>query len=125
WREAYESLSLADGESPLGPDDLERLAASAYLVGEDAGATGAWTRAHQALADQGHVERAARWGFWLSLQLLLGGEAAQATGWLARSRRMLEGREDGCVEQGYGLIVGGLLAMGKGKLEDASPSFGQ
>src|SRR5690606_40692137 len=76
WREAYESLSLADGESPLGPDDLERFAASAYLVGEDAHAAGAWTRAHRALADQGHVERAARWGFWLSLQSLLAGEAA-------------------------------------------------
>lgn len=125
WRRAYELLSVADRESPLGPDDLERFAASAYLVGEDTGATGAWTRAHLALVDQGRVERAARWGFWLSLQLLLAGEAAQANGWLARSRRLLEGHRDPCVEQGYGLIVTGLLALGSGKPEDAGASFAQ
>src|SRR3546814_928919 len=119
WREAYAQLSAADRETPLEPADLERLATAAYLVGEDAHATTIWTRAHQQLIDQGNVERAARWGFWLSLSLLLAGETARSTGWLARSQRLLNDREDACVEQGYGLIVTGLLAMGKGNTGSA------
>jgi hypothetical protein len=71
------------------------------------------------------VERAARWGFWLSLSLLLAGEMARSTGWLARSRRLLKDRQDACVEQGYGLIVTGLLAMGKGNIQGAGGSFDQ
>lgn len=125
WREAYELLSAADRESPLEPSDLERFAAAAYLVGEDAHAATNWTRAHHDLIDQGHVERAARWGFWLSLYMLLAGEMAQATGWLARSQRLLKDHEEACVEQGYGLIVTGLLAMGKGNTESAGVSFEQ
>ena len=125
WKEAYELLSAADGESPLGPDDLERFATAAYLVGEDAHAAANWTRAHHELIDQGHVERAARWGFWLSFHMLLAGEMAQSTGWLARSQRLLKDREEPCVEQGYGLIVTGLLAMGKGNSASAATSFEQ
>ncbi|WP_163273249.1 helix-turn-helix transcriptional regulator [Chelativorans alearense] len=125
WREAYEHLSAADRESRLEPADLERFATAAYLVGEDAHAVTNWTRAHHDLIDQGHVERAARWGFWLSLYMLLAGEMAQTTGWLARSQRLLKDREEACVEQGYGLIVTGLLAMGKGNTESAGTSFEQ
>ncbi|WP_265519835.1 LuxR family transcriptional regulator [Nitratireductor luteus] len=122
WREAYEQLSVADRQSALGPADLERFATAAYLVGEDAHAATIWTRVHHDLIDRGHVERAARWGFWLSLHMLLAGEVAQATGWLARSERVLKDRE-ACVEQGYGLIVSGLLAMGKGDIESAGARF--
>jgi DNA-binding CsgD family transcriptional regulator len=125
WREAYAQFSQADRESPLEPADLERFATAAYLVGEDAHATVIWTRAHHQLIDHGNVERAARWGFWLSLSLLLGGEMARSTGWLARSQRLLKDREDACVEQGYGLIVTGLLAMGKGTTDSAGASFEQ
>lgn len=125
WREAYTQLSAANRESPLEPADLERFAAAAYLVGEDAQATTIWTRAHHELIDQGDVERAARLGFWLSLCLLLGGELARSTGWLARSQRLLKDREEACVERGYGLIVTGLLAMGKGTTESAGASFEQ
>ncbi len=123
WREAYAHLSAADREPSLETADLERLATAAYLVGEDAHATAIWTRAHHQLIDQGNLERAARWGFWLSLSLLLGGEMARSTGWLARSQRLLKDREDACVEQGYGLVVTGLLEMGKGKTESAGAGF--
>jgi DNA-binding CsgD family transcriptional regulator len=123
WREAYAQLSAADHELPLEPADLERFATAAYLVGEDALATTLWTRVHHQLVDQGNVERAARWGFWLSLSLLLAGEIAPSTGWHARSQRLLKDRQDGCVEHGYGLIVTGLQAMGKGDIQSAGASF--
>ena len=97
WREAYGLLSVADREAPLETADLERFAAAAYLVGEDAHAAAHWTRVHHDLLAQGRVERAARWGFWLSLHLLLAGEMAPATGWFARSQRLLKDREEACV----------------------------
>lgn len=33
WADAYAQFSIADQRSPLRPDDLERLAAAAYLTG--------------------------------------------------------------------------------------------
>ena len=125
WRDAYANLSAADRESSLEPADLELFATAAYLVGEEAHAFTIWTRAHHQLIDHGNVERAARWGFWLSLSLLLAGEMARSSGWLARSQRLLKDREAACVEQGYGLIVTGLLEMGKGITESAGASFEQ
>ena len=125
WREAYAQLSAADRELPLESTDLERFATAAYLVGEDAHATTIWTRVHHQLVDQGNMERAAGWGFWLSLSLLLAGEMARSTGWHARSQRLLKERQDQCVEHGYGLIVTGLLAIGKGGFQSASASFDQ
>ena len=35
WVDAYESLSRADQASPLGAEDLELLATSAYMLGRD------------------------------------------------------------------------------------------
>ena len=125
WSEAYAQFAAADREPRLEPADLERFATAAWLVGKDAQASTLWMRAHHQLIDQGNVERAARLGFWLSLSLLLTGEMARSTGWLARSERLLKDRKDACVEHGYGLIVTGLLAMGKGSAGDAGASFNQ
>ena len=47
WGDAFTQLSEADRETPLGLDDLELLAATAYLAGDDAASTDAWVRAHQ------------------------------------------------------------------------------
>lgn len=123
WREAYAQFSAADHKPSLGPADLEQFATAAWLVGEDAQAITIWTRAHHQLIDQGEVEHAARLGFWLSLNLLIAGEMAVSTGWHARSERLLKGREDAFAEQGYGLVVTGLVAMGKGSTGDADASF--
>jgi DNA-binding CsgD family transcriptional regulator len=125
WREAYAQLSEADRESPLEPEDLERFATAAYLVGEDAHAAPIWTQAHHQLIDRGDVERAARVGFWLSLSLLLAGEVARSSGWLARSQRLLKDRQEACAEQGYGFVVSGLLAAGQGATEIAGANFEQ
>ena len=35
WREAYELLSQADREAPLAPEDLDRLATCAHLLGDE------------------------------------------------------------------------------------------
>lgn len=51
WSDAFESLSIADGETPLGPADLERLATAAYVIGRDEDYTSTLDRAHRAYLD--------------------------------------------------------------------------
>jgi len=111
WKDAYTELSAAAAEAELEPDDLERLATAAYVMGKDAEAISVWRRAHHELIDRGKSERAARCGFWLCLSLLLRGERAQCAGWLARTERMLADADTECVEHGYALLIRGLLSL--------------
>ena len=90
WEDAYAQLSAADQESPLEPEDLERLATAAYLVGRDADSADVWARAHHEFLRRGDAERAARCAFWLAFGLLNKGELARGGGWLARARRLLD-----------------------------------
>ncbi|HEU4511864.1 MAG TPA: response regulator transcription factor [Nocardioidaceae bacterium] len=114
WREAFEQLSAADDEASLEPADLERLATAAYLVAEEADAAAVWTRAFHEFLDRDQPERAARCGFWLTLTLLLRGDAAQSSGWLARTQRLLDERRLECAERGLALTMAALMAMGGG-----------
>ena len=102
WADAWEALARADRAAPLGAEDLERLATAAYLVGRERDFLQCLERAYQAHQQAGDSVRAARCAFWLGLRLLLDGEIGRATAWLARARRLLEGRD--CVEQGYLLL---------------------
>ena len=85
WAEAFRQLN---GREDLDQDDLERLAITAYLVGETRASELAWERAHRVAAGRGDPERAARCAFWLGLDLLLRGEGPRASGWLARAERL-------------------------------------
>jgi DNA-binding CsgD family transcriptional regulator len=123
WRTAYEQLSAADGEASLAPADLERLATAAYLAGQDDHAVTLWTRVHHDWIDRGDLQRAAYWGFWLSLIQLLNGEPAQATGWLARAQRLDKAGPDASAVKGYGEVLSGLLAMGSGDTAAAIARF--
>lgn len=105
WREAFNRLEEADAEAALEPDDLERLATAAYLIGHDADAGAAWSRAYHEHVDRDDVRRAARCGYWLSLMFQLAGEASQGNGWLARAQRLLDARGLDCPERGYLLVI--------------------
>ena len=102
WGNAYQLFSLADQTTPLESEDLELLATSAYLTGRELDFHRLLNRAHHAHLEAGDLVRAARCAFWMGLTLLLRGETGQASGWLARARRTVEGRD--CVEQGYLLL---------------------
>lgn len=121
WTDAYARLSAADGEASLDPEDLERLAEAAYLIGRDADSEEIWTRAHQAFLSRGDAPRAARCAFWLADGLFKKGERARAGGWIARARRMLDDGRHDCVEQGYLLLPVGLQHIGEG---DAATAYG-
>jgi len=112
WAEARELLARAGQESALGAEDLERLATASYLVGREREFLQCLERAHHAHQDAGEGEPAARCAFWLGMRLLLKGEAGRATAWLARARRLVEGRD--CVEQGYLLLPVAERLLGEG-----------
>src|SRR6266581_7028511 len=78
WADAYAQLSSADRGIPLEPDDLERLAIAAYLVGRDDDSADIWARAHHELLSRGNAERAARCAFWLAFGLLAENDAHAA-----------------------------------------------
>lgn len=113
WGDAYRTLLSADRVRPLGGDDLELLATSAYLIGEASQAASAWARGHRAHLDAGSPDRAALLGSWVCLDAILGGDISRGTGWLSRTRRVLKKAGD-CPAQGYVLVLEGLLALGAG-----------
>jgi DNA-binding NarL/FixJ family response regulator len=125
WGEAYAQLEAADQEAPLEPDDLERLAVAAYLIGRDDESADVWARAHQACLRWGETARAARCAFWLAFGLLLRGELARGGGWLARARRLLEDGQQDCVERGYLLVPLGLQHIDEGDAATASTTFAE
>lgn len=112
WQDAYRLLGDADRADPLGREDLELLATSAYLIGRDDEFCETLARAHRAHAEAGDPCRAARCGFWLGLTLTFRGETAQASGWLARAERLVVGID--CAEQGYVLLPKAERQLGEG-----------
>ena len=125
WGDAYSQLSSADQQARLDPEDLERLATAAYLVGRDADSADVWTRAHHEFLSGGDAARAARCAFWLAFGLLNKGETAQASGWFARARRLLDDGHHDCVEQGYLLLPFALESFDEGDVAAAYATFDQ
>ena len=123
WAEAYTALTAADRETPLSPGDLERLARAAHLIGKDTEGADRRGRAHRGFLEQQEPERAARCAFWLGLGLLEKGEMAQASGWLARARRILEEQAGECLEHGYLLLPDGLRCIMEGDCDAAAIAF--
>jgi len=106
----------------LEPEDIERLASAAYLIGNEADAKTMWMRLHHEFVDRDEFTSAARIGFWLSLNFLISGDIAQANGWLSRSQRLIKDGAD-CAAHGYGCMVTGLMAMGGGNIDDGNADF--
>jgi DNA-binding CsgD family transcriptional regulator len=114
-------LAAADSDEPLPPEDLERLATAAYLIGKDAESAEIWTRAHQEFLGCGAVARAARCAFWLAFGLMQQGERARAGGWITRARELLDNARQDCVEQGYLLLP---IALQRVFAGDAAGAYG-
>src|SRR5919108_1325736 len=125
WADAFAELWEADRVDRLAPDDLERLATAAYLAGRDEDSVELWERAHRELLGSGDVLRAARCAGWLVFVLVNGREVARSSGWIARTRRLLDdGRRD-CPELGYVLVPTALLRAVQGDWPGAHALAGQ
>jgi DNA-binding CsgD family transcriptional regulator len=113
WAAAFSDLAAADRAGPLGPDDLDRLATAAYLVGDDAASEDALARAHAAYLDLRNPIRAARCALWVAFVLLeRPSRRAQAGGWLGRARRLLDECGQESVEQGLLLCAQAFQHLG-------------
>jgi DNA-binding CsgD family transcriptional regulator len=123
WADAYAELSAVDRHAPLEPEDLERLATAAYLIGRDDDAADIGARAHHEFLRRGETERAVRCAFWVAFGLLDRGDQARGGGWLARARRLLDDGQLDCVEQGYLLFPGALQALVEGDVTTAGAGF--
>jgi DNA-binding NarL/FixJ family response regulator len=104
WKGAYEALSRADRKAPLGVEDLELLATSAYMIGRDDDHASGLERAHHVYLEAGEALRAVRCAFWVGINLALRREMGQATGWFGRAQRLVEREERDSVERGYLLL---------------------
>jgi DNA-binding CsgD family transcriptional regulator len=104
WAESHRLLEDADRGAALEPEDLERLATAAYLLGKDEASEAARARAHQAFLRRGDHEGAARSASWLAFGLLQRGASAPASGWFARAGRLLDEARLDCVVRGYLLV---------------------
>ena len=104
WMAAHESLSRADRMAPLGAEDLELLATSAFMLGRDDECLSCLERAYHVYLDGGEAMRAVRCAFWVGMNLALRGEMGRATGWLGRAQRLVEREGSDRVERGYLLV---------------------
>jgi DNA-binding CsgD family transcriptional regulator/tetratricopeptide (TPR) repeat protein len=104
WGDAYESLSRADQALPLGAEDVELLATSAYMLGRDDEWMSLLERAHHVYVDAGEARRAASCAGWIGTNLALRGEVGGATGWFARAQRLLDIYARDCPERGWMLL---------------------
>ncbi len=113
----------AAGSVSLDASDLERLATAAYLSGHDSESTDAWARAHRARLDAGELEGAVRCAFWLGYGLIVRGEMARGSGWMARARTLVDEHKLDCAESGYLLVPEALTALGGGDAALAQALF--
>jgi DNA-binding CsgD family transcriptional regulator len=125
WAESYRLLHAADRDAPLDAEDLERLAIAAYLVGRDDDCEAFTARAHQTFLDNGDREGAARAAFWLGFALMGRGAIAPASGWFARSGRLLDEGQLDCVVRGYLLIPVAIKCIVQGDPSAAHATFSQ
>jgi DNA-binding CsgD family transcriptional regulator len=117
WAEAHTVLVGLD-PSLLEPSDLEALADAAWWVGNEEESLGARHHAYAAWAGIGDDLRASAQATRLAIEHFQRGEPAVGAGWLARSRRHLEGQPEG-VERGFLAVVEATIARFSGRLEDA------
>jgi DNA-binding CsgD family transcriptional regulator len=125
WAVAWSALSAADDESGLAPEDLARLATSAYLLGKDAECESALARAYNDSLSHNQAQDAARSAFWLGFFLMTRGAHARGGGWLARANRLLADTGTDCVECGYVLVPLGLRKLAEGDPAGAKDLFGR
>lgn len=123
WAQAYAGFTHADAAEPLGVEDIERLAASAFLIGLSEEAYDGWGRAYAAWSAQGDPARAARNGFWIGFGLVNSGELARCGGWVDRSQRLLDDNHMDCVEHGYLRYLLAMKAIFSGNVESALAGF--
>jgi DNA-binding CsgD family transcriptional regulator len=119
WTQEYAELSTNDRD--LAPEDLERYAVAAHVLGEDERVVTLLDRAHRGYLDHGMPDKAARCVFWLVFYLRNAGQTARAAGWIARLRRILEDDDPNGQLSYLALLGEGVSLMQAGAASEALP----
>jgi DNA-binding CsgD family transcriptional regulator len=122
WDEAYTELARAEQSGALEPDDLERLATAAQLLGQETEAAALWTRAHTEFLNRGERARAAQCAYLVIVPMLFRGEMAQAGGWISRTRRLLDDTPE-CAAHGFLLCAIALRSIREDDFPMAHATF--
>lgn len=117
WNDAYQLLVEADAKSSLDADDIELLARSAYMLGNDDRYVAELERAYRLHLDAGRTAAAVGCGWWIGHNHLFHGRQAHADGWFAVGDRLAESTAEDFVERGYLLCPVWLRQMGSGEWE--------
>lgn len=125
WAESYRLLQAAGRQAALEPEDLERLAMAAYLMGRDDESESFMARAHQMFLDRRDYEAAARAAVWAGFGLVGRGAMAPAAGWFARAERVLDDRQLECAVRGYLLVPAAIHRIVQGDPAAAYATFTQ
>jgi DNA-binding CsgD family transcriptional regulator len=124
WSDAYELLRALDTTASLDPEDLDRLATAAYLIGAEAACVDSLARAHAAYLQRGEPIRAAQSAFWLAFAIIDNpNQHAQASGWLARARRLVDEAGEPCAEEGWLLCASAYSDVRAGEAASARAKF--
>ena len=123
WEDVHALLSDVDRDQPLEAEELVRLATSAQMIGREAEAASAWSRAHTEYLERGEIMPAVRCAYWLVVPMLFRGEMAQAGGWIARAQRLLQNAPPEGAEHGYLLCAVAMRAALQGDGATALASF--
>ena len=109
WASDYRDLT-ARAVDDLSGSDLERLAVSSYLIGDDDRCAAMWEEAHRRHAAADDPSGAALCSFWLAFSMMMRGQMAQAAAWLGRTEALLTSNER-CRASGYVLVPALLQAL--------------
>lgn len=118
WREAFETLTHAQGARALSVEDVERLAESAWWIGRIDDCIAARERAYAVYMDEQKPRAAAAVAVRLAEDFFRRQAKSLGNGWLKRAERLLQDVPE-CSEQGALLRLQAILALDSGEVDKA------
>ncbi len=117
WHEAYDLYKQAAETEDLGPEDLEKLANSAWWTGKLEENLALRQRAYTGYLKENQSGPAARTAALIARDYMGNRAEAMANGWIGRAERLLENQPD-APEQGHLLFLKCLQSSARGDFDD-------
>ena len=121
WAEARDTFRALLEASPREPAALDGLGQSLWWLGDRDAAIECRREAYAAYRRDGDARNAGRLAVYLAGERRIDGQIAEASGWLSRARRLLEG-EGTCVELGW-LAIEDAKRAGNPRMRSVTPTL--
>lgn len=119
WVDAAQAFALADRESPLGAQDLERWAFAAGLSADHDTMLQVQERLHHTQVADGDELAAAKTAFWIGFRRAPMGETGRAQAWYARAQRLAERAQGEHAVHGFLMLPAIFKQLGTGDFAGA------